>query len=292
MAPMGMAVAEHPLAGLGYTHPSASRPLLQLGDDGASPGSAIVAEEVPIALVYNGRPYVVVMGTPSDLEDLAVGFSRTEAVVDDSSQIERLDVVRASHGIELQIQIPTANAERLEARARALVSRTGCGLCGVETITDALRVPTPLSSRLTVTAEALWLAGAELSRQQTLNNETKTVHGAGWAMADGRLSIVREDVGRHNALDKLAGAIVREGRSACDGAVLLTSRVSVEMVQKAAMLGAPVIVAVSAPTALAIKTADEAGITLLAIARDDGYGVFTHPRRVLLPDEAATHAGC
>jgi len=280
MAPMGMAVAEHPLAGLGYTHPSASRPLLQLGDDGASPGSAIVAEEVPIALVYNGRPYVVVMGTPSDLEDLAVGFSRTEAVVDDSSQIERLDVVRASHGIELQIQIPTANAERLEARARALVSRTGCGLCGVETITDALRVPTRLSSRLTVTAEALWLAGAELSRQQTLNNETKTVHGAGWAMADGRLSIVREDVGRHNALDKVLGALARSGTNAADGFVVVTSRASYEMIQKAAVCGIELVAAISRPTGLAIRFAEAAEMTLVGLLRGRSANVYCHAERI------------
>jgi len=280
MAPMGMAVAEHPLAGLGYTHPSASRPLLQLGDDGASPGSAIVAEEVPIALVYNGRPYVVVMGTPSDLEDLAVGFSRTEAVVDDSSQIERLDVVRASHGIELQIQIPAANAERLEARARALVSRTGCGLCGVETITDALRVPTPLSARLTVTAEALWLAGAELSRQQTLNNETKTVHGAGWAMADGRLSIVREDVGRHNALDKVLGALARSGTNAADGFVVVTSRASYEMIQKAAVCGIELVAAISRPTGLAIRFAEAAEMTLVGLLRGRSANVYCHAERI------------
>jgi len=275
-----MAVAEHPLAGLGYTHPSASRPLLQLGDDGASPGSAIVAEEVPIALVYNGRPYVVVMGTPSDLEDLAVGFSRTEAVVDDSSHIERLDVVRASHGIELQIQIPAANAERLEARARALVSRTGCGLCGVETITDALRVPTPLSSRLTVTAEALWLAGAELSRQQTLNNETKTVHGAGWAMADGRLSIVREDVGRHNALDKVLGALARSGTNAADGFVVVTSRASYEMIQKAAVCGIELVAAISRPTGLAIRFAEAAEMTLVGLLRGRSANVYCHAERI------------
>ncbi len=277
---MGMAVAEHPLAGLGYTHPSATRPLLRLGDDGTAPGSAIVAEEVPIALVYNGRPYVVVMGTPSDLEDLAVGFSRTEAVVDDSSHIERLDVVRASHGIELQIQIPAANAERLEARARALVSRTGCGLCGVETITDALRVPTPLSSRLTVTAEALWLAGSELSRQQTLNNETKTVHGAGWATADGRLSIVREDVGRHNALDKVLGALARSGTNPADGFIVVTSRASYEMIQKAAVCGVEIVAAISRPTGLAIRFAEAAEMTLVGLLRGRSANVYCHAERI------------
>ena len=275
-----MAVTEHPLAGLGYTRSSGSRALLRISDGGASPASAVVAEEVPIALVYNGRPYVVVMGTPSDLEDLAVGFSRTEGVVDESSQIERIDVVRASHGIELQIQIPAANALRLEDRARALVSRTGCGLCGVETINDALRVPLALSSRFVTTPEALWRASAELSQQQTLNNETNTVHAAGWAGADGSLRIVREDVGRHNALDKLLGALVRAGTTASDGFIVVTSRASYEMVQKAAVCGVELLAAVSRPTGLAIRFAESAEMTLVGLLRGRSANVYCHPERI------------
>jgi FdhD protein len=177
-------------------------------------------------------------------------------------------------------------------RVRTRVSESSCGLCGLDNLEQVARPLPHLPARPVIDQKAIFAALGDLSRHQPLNAATGAVHAAAWCEADGRVALVREDVGRHNALDKLAGAIVREGRSACDGAVLLTSRVSVEMVQKAAMLGAPVIVAVSAPTALAIKTADEAGITLLAIARDDGYGVFTHPRRVLLPDQAAMHAGC
>ena len=275
-----MAVTEHPLAGLGYTGSSGSRALLRISDGGASPASAVVAEEVPIALVYNGRPYVVVMGTPSDLEDLAVGFSRTEGVIDESSQIERIDVVRASHGIELQIQIPAANALRLEDRARALVSRTGCGLCGVETINDALRVPVALSSRFVTTPEALWRASAELSQQQTLNNETNTVHAAGWAGADGFVRIVREDVGRHNALDKLLGALVRAGTTASDGFIVVTSRASYEMVQKAAVCGVELLAAVSRPTGLAIRFAESAEMTLVGLLRGRSANVYCHPERI------------
>jgi FdhD protein len=275
-----MAVTEHPLTGLGYTQTSASRVLLRIGDDGASAGSAIVAEEVPIALVYNGRPYVVVMGTPADLEDLAFGFSRTESVVDDSSQIERVDVVRASHGIELQIQIPAANAARLEERARALVARTGCGLCGVETINDALRVPLALSSRFATTSDALWRASAELSHQQTLNNETNTVHAAGWARADGSLQIVREDVGRHNALDKVLGALARAGTNAADGFIIVTSRASYEMIQKAATSGVELIAAISRPTGLAIRFAEAAEMTLVGLLRGRSANVYCHPERI------------
>jgi len=275
-----MAVAEHPLAGLGYTHPSASRPLLRIADESSSPASAIVAEEVPIALVYNGRPYVVVMGTPSDLEDLAVGFSRTEGIVNESSLIERVDVVRASHGIELQIQIPASSADRLEDRTRALVSRTGCGLCGVETINDALRVPAALSSRLAVSAEALWTAGSELSRQQTLNSETNTVHAAGWASPDGSLHVVREDVGRHNALDKVLGALARSRTNAADGFIVVTSRASYEMIQKAAVCGVELIAAISRPTGLAIRFAEAAEMTLVGLLRGRSANVYCHPERI------------
>jgi len=275
-----MAVTEHPLAGLGYTHPSASRPLLRIGDETPSSASAVVAEEVPIALVYNGRPYVVVMGTPSDLEDLAVGFSRTEGVVNDSSLIERIEVVRASHGIELQIQIPAANAEQLEDRARALVSRTGCGLCGVETINDVLRVPAALSSHLAVSTEALWTAGSELSRQQTLNNETNTVHAAGWALSDGALQVVREDVGRHNALDKVLGALARSRTNPADGFVVVTSRASYEMIQKAAVCGIELVAAISRPTGLAIRFAEAAEMTLVGLLRGRSANVYCHPERI------------
>jgi FdhD protein len=220
------------------------------------------------------------MGTPADLEDLAFGFSRTESVVDDSSQIERVDVVRASHGIELQIQIPTANAARLEERARALVARTGCGLCGVETINDALRVPPALSSRLATTSDALWRAGAELSDQQTLNNETNTVHAAGWARADGSLQIVREDVGRHNALDKVLGALARAGTNAADGFIIVTSRASYEMIQKAATSGVELIAAISRPTGLAIRFAEAAEMTLVGLLRGRSANVYCHPERI------------
>jgi FdhD protein len=279
-AMVGMAVAENPLVGLGYVRTSAARPFVRIAEGSVAADSAIVAEEVPIALVYNGRPYVVVMGTPADLEDLAVGFSRTEGLVDDTSHIEQVDVVRASHGIELQIQIPAADAERLVDRARALVSRTGCGLCGVETIGDALRVPVQVSSRLKIEAGALWAAGEALSRQQTLNNETNTVHAAGWASRDGELHVVREDVGRHNALDKVLGALTRSGTNAADGFIVVTSRASYEMVQKAAFCGVELVAAISRPTGLAIRFSEAAEMTLVGLLRGKSANVYCHPERI------------
>jgi FdhD protein len=275
-----MAVVEHVLIGLGYAPSSASRPLVKLSDTGVADGSATIAEEVPIALVYNGRSHAVVMGTPSDLEDLAVGFSCTEAIVDDASQIERMDIVRASHGIELQIQIPTAHADRLEDRARGLVARTGCGLCGVETINEALRVPVQVSHELTVSADALWRAGAELAAQQSLNNETSTVHAAAWATAAGVLVIVREDVGRHNALDKVLGALARSGTSGSDGFIVVTSRASYELVQKTATRGIELLAAISRPTGLAIRFAEAAGVTLVGLLRGRTANVYCGLERI------------
>jgi FdhD protein len=277
-----MAVTEHPLVGLGYTRPTATRSFLRIDADGVSETSSIVAEEVPVALVYNGRPHVVVMATPTDLEDLAAGFSVTEGIVDESSQIAHIDVVRASHGIELQIQVPDASAIRLDERTRGIVSRTGCGLCGVETINDMLRVPARVGTALMVTARTLSAVSAELSRQQTLNNETSTVHAAGWATPDAELHVIREDVGRHNALDKVLGALGRMGMDPSTGFVIVTSRASYEMVQKAAICGVELIAAISRPTGLAIRFAAAADITLVGLLRGNTANIYCRPERVLV----------
>lgn len=275
-----MVAADDPLIGLGYALPSAVRPLTRLGS-AADVGEVVaIAEEVPLALVYNGRSHVVVMGTPADLEDLAVGFSLTESIVGEVSEIERIDVVKASHGIELQIQIPAARAEQLDQRTRGLVARTGCGLCGVETINEALRVPTRVGHALTVSDRALWRGGAELSRRQTLNNETSAVHGAAWAGSDGEPRVVREDVGRHNALDKVFGALARAGEREADGFIVVTSRASYEMVQKTAHRGVELLAAISRPTGLAIRFAEAAGVTLVGLLRGTTGNVYTHGERI------------
>ena len=275
-----MAVTEHPLTGLGYARVSGERPLVRITGEHAERSSACVAEETPIALVYNGRPYVVVMGTPADLEDLAVGFSLSEGVVDAASGIQRVEAVRASHGIELQIQISEGDAERLEERTRSMTARTGCGLCGIERIADALRMPEVVTHSLSLPREALWRSSAELSRAQTINNETNAVHAAGWASPDGVLHIVREDVGRHNALDKVLGALARGGTAAAGGFLVITSRASYEMVQKAAMCGVELVAAISRPTGLAIRFAESAGVTLVALLRGNTANVYSHPERI------------
>ena len=275
-----MAVTDHPLVGLGYARPTEPKDFIRLRGREATPASAVVAEEVPVALVYNGRPYVVVMATPTDLEDLAVGFSVTEGIVAGARDLRGVEVVRASHGIEVQMEVSSTDAERLSDRARGLVSRTGCGLCGVETIGDALRVPAVVGNTLFVAPDALWKAASELSRRQTINNETSTVHGAGWATPDGEVHVVREDVGRHNALDKVLGALGRDGRAASGGFVVVTSRASYEMVQKAAMCGVELLAAISRPTGLAIRFAEAANVTLAALVRGESGNVYCHPHRI------------
>ena len=275
-----MAVTDHPLVGLGYVRPTEPREFIRLRGRDATTASAVVAEEVPVALVYNGRPYVVVMATPTDLEDLALGFSVTEGILAGATELRRVEVVRASHGIEVQMEIPAADAERLSDRARGLVSRTGCGLCGVETIGDALRVPAVVASTLFVSPDALWKAASELSRRQTINNETSTVHGAAWATPDGDVHVVREDVGRHNALDKVLGALARDDGTASGGFIVVTSRASYEMVQKAAMCGVELLAAISRPTGLAIRFAEAANVTLAALVRGESGNVYSHPHRI------------
>jgi FdhD protein len=254
--------------------------VLQLTADGDSIQQVTVAEEVPIALVYNARPHVVVMGTPCDLEDLAVGFSITEGVVNDARGVERVEVVRASHGIELQIQIGAGDAERLEGRTRAMTARTGCGLCGIETIADAMRLPAKLPHTLDVGRDALFRAGAALPPRQALNLETNTVHAAAWTNAFGELGVVREDVGRHNALDKVLGALARTGVDAREGFVVVTSRASCEMVQKTAACGVELLAAVSRPTGLAIRVAVETGVTLVGLLRGGTANVYTGHNRI------------
>lgn len=246
----------------------------------ASAGRDCVAEEVPLALIYNGTPHAVMMASPSDIEDFALGFSLSEAVIDTRAQFRAVETDHAGDGIAVYIDIDKERALRLESQHRNLAGRTGCGLCGAETIEQAVRHPAPVGDGVRVAAQALQRALARLAQRQALNAKTGAVHAAAWATPDGELVAVREDVGRHNALDKLIGDLARREIAGAHGFVVLTSRVSVEMVHKAAVLGATIIVAISAPTALAIRTAERAGITLVAIARSDGFEIFTHAQRI------------
>ena len=270
-----------PVPGLGYSSSVSPHEVSQLSERTSTPGSAAIAEEVPIAFVYNTESFVVVMASPSDLEDLGVGFSVTEGIVDRAAEVENIEIVRHSKGIELQMTIPSAAVARLGTRRRALDSRTGCGICGIEALDEVLKEPRVVTSRLSLTHEALWRAAAELEAMQPVNRETRSVHAAAFADANGKLLVVREDVGRHNALDKVIGSMTRANTDGASGFLVVTSRASYELVQKTAVAGVPVLAAVSRPTSLAIQLAARAGITLLGLLRGRSASVYSHSERIL-----------
>lgn len=247
---------------------------------GSAQDERAIPEETAIAFTYNTASYAVMMATPQDLEDFAVGFSLTEGVIPSIDAIEGIDIVEEEMGIELRIWLKAPEAAEFLGRRRKLAGPTGCGLCGVETLVEAMRPPPEVGQGRAFTPAEIMRAVESLFPLQVLNHETRAVHAAGFWDPERGLIAVREDVGRHNALDKLAGALARDGATARSGLVVLTSRVSIEMVQKAAFIGAPIIAAVSAPTALAVRMAEACGMTLIAIARKDGFEVFTHPNRV------------
>ena len=255
-------------------------------------GSRIVPEETAIAFSYGGSTHAVMMATPADLKDFAVGFSLTEGIITDLSEIEAIEPVVEDKGIDVQIRLADAQNDALVARRRHMAGPVGCGLCGIESIEQAVReTPSVRASQLTLSEDEVAEAVRLLNGQQPLHMETRAVHGAGFYVPGTGLIAVREDVGRHNALDKLAGAAARAGYRGAAGAVVVTSRVSVEMVQKTAIVGSPFIIAISAPTALAIRTAEQAGMTLIALVRGDEFEIFTGADRVVATDEALRKAG-
>jgi FdhD protein len=233
-----------------------------------------IAEETPVTLAYNGAAHAVMMATPADLEDFAVGFSRTEGMISRVDELSRVSVVRYSRGIELQLETSAEIAARAGTRSRRLSGRTGCGICGMEDVDAVLRELPRVSAPLVVTRVAVSRAVRELTTRQPINDETGAVHAAGWAHPDGTVELVREDVGRHNALDKLAGALLRAGMDASTGFIVLTSRGSFELVQKAAVIGVALVATVSAPTALAVRVAVGAGVSLIGFARDDRLTIY------------------
>jgi FdhD protein len=241
-----------------------------------------VAEECPIALVYDGSTLAVVMATPADLTDLATGFSLTEGIVRNTDEIEEFNTVPGPSGIELRMWLRPDRGGFLKERQRRLVGPTGCGLCGIESLGEAARISPMVSREIFLTPGQIGRAIDALVASQHLNRETRATHAAGFFLPDGGPMISREDVGRHNALDKLAGALATANICGSSGAVLLTSRVSVEMVQKTAAIGAAILVAVSAPTALAVRTAERCGITLVGIARGREFEIFSHPEGIAL----------
>jgi FdhD protein len=220
------------------------------------------------------------MATPRDLPDFAIGFSLSEAIVDSKSEIESLEVVQVDGGVELRMWLSPASAQCLGARRRRIAGPTGCGLCGIDSIDEALRPIAFVTQGQRFTPNDIMRAMQDICPLQTIHVETRAVHGAAfWKPSRGIIDL-REDVGRHNALDKLAGALATKDVAGENGIVLLTSRVSVEMVQKTATIGASAIVSISAPTALAVRMANAAGITLAAIARADGFEIFTNFDRI------------
>lgn len=247
----------------------------------ATPSERTIPEETAVALTYNGTTHAVMMATPADLEDFAYGFSLNERQIDSCDQIRSIDIEEQDNGIDVRIWLDGETSQRFLDRRRRIAGPTGCGLCGIESLDEAAP-PLPRSAvESRFEATTIQAAQKAMYEAQALHAETRAVHAAAYWDPENGLVELREDVGRHNALDKLAGAMARRSRSMHSGIVLLTSRVSVEMVQKTAVMGTPVIVAVSAPTALAVRTAEEAGITIAAIARADGFEVFTHPERIV-----------
>ncbi len=240
----------------------------------------LVAAEVPVALAYNDTPFAVMMATPDGLDDFALGFSLSESIVATAAELDIVAIETSLEGVSIAMAIPESRAATLQQRQRSLQGRSGCGLCGTASIEAVLRLPARVGDGVVVEAVAIERALRELHASQPLNSVTGAVHAAAWADADGCVALVREDVGRHNALDKLIGAMSRAGIDPASGFAVITSRASYEMVMKAAQAGIPVVVAISAPTALAIALADSANLTLVGFARDNGHVVYTHPWRL------------
>lgn len=239
-----------------------------------------IACEVPVALHYNDVPFAVLMATPCDLADLALGFSLSESIIEtaDAWQLDAID--QGLDGIVIRMHIPQARADALSQRSRALPGYGGCGICGNASIDAVLRAPPRIASQLSVDEAALHRALAALHQQQPLNVETGATHAAGFANAAGELLLVREDVGRHNAMDKLIGGLHAANIPAAEGFAITTSRASYELAMKAAQVGIPLLAAISAPTTLAIALAQSTGLGLVGFARDGQCVVYAHPQRL------------
>lgn len=248
--------------------------------DGVRAVTRSLPEEVPVAVTFNGSTLAVMMATPLDVADFAHGFAFTEGAITTLDEIENFELVTHPRGLEARFWLSEARAEALKARRRKMAGPVGCGLCGIDSLEEAVRDVPTVRGDITLAQDEIAAATEALKAHQPLHDRTHAVHAAGFLRPGAGIVYAREDVGRHNALDKLIGAMLRAGDDPRGGAVVLTSRISVEMVQKTAMAGAPVIVAASAPTALALETAEAAGITLAAFARDGRFDLYSHPGRV------------
>jgi len=268
---------------------AASVPVSAWRDGQLDQGAELLAEEVPVALVYNGISHAVMLASPQDLEDFAVGFSLAERIVRSAADIRDIDIARGAAGIVASLEIAPGAMARFKESRRARTGKTGCGLCGVDSLAWFEREAALLDARdggahgagLQLAPQALQRAMTAMTAGQHLHHATGAAHAAGWATPDGALALVREDVGRHNALDKLIGALVRARIAPGDGFAVVTSRASFEMVQKVARAGIPVLAAISAPTAMAVRVADGAGVTLAGFVRGGRHVVYSHPQRLL-----------
>lgn len=240
-----------------------------------------VAEEVPVAMIYNGISHVVMLATPDNLEQFGLGFSLTEGILHSANELYDLEVVRRSEGIELQMTIPQQRFVALKEQRRNLAGRTGCGLCGAESLQQVRRKINSIPLQQQFKPEAIHTALCNLPTIQTLQQYTGAVHAAAWIEADGSITHITEDVGRHNALDKLIGTLATSDVNLSAGFALVTSRASYEMVQKSATMGISMLVAVSGPTGLAIQLAQQAGLTLVGFARNGGHVIYTHSQRLI-----------
>jgi FdhD protein len=257
-------------------------------------GSREIPEELPVALSFNRVSHAVMMATPADLEDFARGFSLSEEIVASASEIEEIETVilpgadgGPPRGIDLRVWIAADRMDALDARRRHVAGPTGCGMCGLESLDAALRPPRSVPAGRRFTPDAVQDAVGSLRPAQHLNHRTRAVHAAGFWTEAGGLVALREDVGRHNALDKLHGALSGQGGCLSEGILLMTSRISVELVQKASIMGVSILAAVSAPTALALRVAEQAGITLIAVAREDGFEICTGAQRIIGADPSS-----
>ena len=240
-----------------------------------------VAEEVPVALTYHGVSHVVMLATPSHLEDLGAGFTLSEGIVASPSEILSVETSQQDDGnFEVRIGIAAERFANLLRRQRNTSGRTGCGLCGAATFEDAIRTPERVESNLSVSTADLHEALIAIRRHQAINSETGSVHAAAWVVPGAGIRCVREDVGRHNALDKVIGALIRAKEDLSRGWILITSRASYEMVQKTALVGVPLLAAVSAPTAFAVRLAEASGLTLIGFAREHQHVIYAHPHRL------------
>lgn len=233
------------------------------------PISRIVAEEVPLAIEFNGIGYAVLMASPSDIHDLIVGFAHAERLISRAGDVIGMDLHHTDEGIVVRVQLAEHGAEKVLDRVRHRVADSSCGLCGIENLAQALRPLPPIRNRADVADAAIFRALAALDASQPHNQATGAMHAAALCSADGALLLVREDVGRHNAFDKLIGAMLRAGQGWNGGFALLSSRCSFELVEKAALAGCPLLVTLSAPTGLAVRRARDAGLGLVVLARHD-----------------------